>query len=61
MKTTPAALHVPELADEPGFIHGFSTLLVGSVGLKHAPDRAAVMACTPSVRADRLNSTGPSR
>ena len=35
---------VPELADEPGFVHGFSTLAVGSVGLKHAPDPAPVLA-----------------
>ena len=35
---------VPELADEPGFVHGFSTLAVGSVGLKHAPDPAPVTA-----------------
>ena len=35
---------VPELADEPGFIHGFSTLAVGSVGLKHAPDPAPILA-----------------
>jgi len=42
--TTPAALHVPELADEPGFVHGFSTLVLGSVGLKHAPDPAPVLA-----------------
>lgn len=42
MKTIPAALHIPELADEPGFVHGFSTLAVGSVGLKHATDKAAV-------------------
>jgi len=42
--TTPAALHVPELADEPGFVHGFSTLAIGSVGLKHAPDPAPVLA-----------------
>lgn len=44
MRTTPAALHIPELADEPGFVHGFSTLAVGSVGLKHAPDPGPVMA-----------------
>lgn len=44
MKTIPAALHVPELADEPGFAHGFSTVLLGSVGLKHAPDPAPVLA-----------------
>ena len=34
---------VPELADEPGFVHGFSTLAVGSVGLKHAPDPTPVL------------------
>jgi YfiH family protein len=43
MTTTPAALHVPELADEPGLVHGFSTLAIGSVGLKHAPDPAPVL------------------
>jgi YfiH family protein len=43
MRTTPAALHVPELADEPGLVHGFSTVALGSVGLKHATDRAAVL------------------
>ena len=35
-------LHVPELADEPGFVHGFSTTAIGSVGLKHAADPAPV-------------------
>jgi len=44
MTTTPAALHVPELADEPGLVHGFSTLALGSVGLKHAPDPEPVLA-----------------
>ncbi len=44
MRTIPAALHIPELADEPGLVHGFSTLAVGSVGLKHAPDPAPVLA-----------------
>jgi polyphenol oxidase len=44
MRTTPAALHVPELADEPGLVHGFSTVALGSVGLKHATDRDAVLA-----------------
>ncbi|HET7419347.1 MAG TPA: polyphenol oxidase family protein [Candidatus Dormibacteraeota bacterium] len=43
MRTTPAALHVPELADEPGLVHGFSTVALGSVGLKNAPDRDAVL------------------
>lgn len=41
---TPAALHIPELADEPGLIHGFSTVAIGSVSLKHATDPAAVLA-----------------
>lgn len=44
MTTTPAALYVPELADEPGLVHGFSTVALGSVGLKHAPDPARVLA-----------------
>jgi YfiH family protein len=44
VSTTPAALHVPELADEPGLVHGFSTLALGSVGFKHAPDPAPVLA-----------------
>ena len=43
MSTTPAALHVPELADEPGLVHGFSTVAIGSVGLKHATDTDAVL------------------
>ena len=43
MRTTPAALHVPELADEPGLVHGFSTVALGSVGLTHATDREAVL------------------
>jgi YfiH family protein len=44
LRTTPAALHIPELADEPGFTHGFSTVALGSVGLKYAADRDAVLA-----------------
>jgi YfiH family protein len=44
VKTIPAALHVPELADEPGLVHGFSTLVLGSVGLKHAPDPDPILA-----------------
>jgi YfiH family protein len=43
VRTIPAVLHVPELADEPGLVHGFSTTLLGSVGLTHAPDRTAVI------------------
>src|SRR5437899_11207294 len=34
---------VPELADEPGLIHGFSTVLLGSVGLTHAPEPEPVL------------------
>src|SRR5207245_4361745 len=34
---------IPELADEPGLVHGFSTMAVGSVGLKHAPDPGPVL------------------
>jgi YfiH family protein len=44
MRTTPAALHVPELADETGLVHGFSTVALGSVGLKNATDRDAILA-----------------
>ncbi|HYL08533.1 MAG TPA: laccase domain-containing protein, partial [Candidatus Udaeobacter sp.] len=43
MRTIPAVLHIPELADEPGLVHGFSTVLLGSVGLTHATDRSAVL------------------
>lgn len=42
MTTTPALLQVRELAAEPGLIHGFSTLELGSVGLTHSLDPAAV-------------------
>jgi YfiH family protein len=34
---------VLELADEPGLVHGFSTIAVGSVGLKHAADPTPVL------------------
>lgn len=34
---------MPELADEPGLVHGFSTVALGTVGLKHAADRDAVL------------------
>jgi len=44
VSTTPATLQVPELADEPGFVHGFSTVAIGSVGLRHAPDPGPVLA-----------------
>jgi polyphenol oxidase len=37
-------LKIPELETESGFVHGFSTLLLGSVGLSHAPDPEPVLA-----------------
>jgi YfiH family protein len=40
----PALLQLPELAEEPHLVHGFSTLELGSVGLKKAPDSDAVHA-----------------
>src|SRR5436305_13845762 len=48
--STPAVLHVPELADEPAFVHGFSTVAIGSVGLSHAPDPAPVLASRETCR-----------
>ncbi len=40
----PRVLSIPELLAEPGLVHGFSTLEVGSLGLTHAPDPAVVHA-----------------
>jgi YfiH family protein len=37
-------LTIPELDAAPGLVHGFSTLVLGNVGLTHAPDPAPVMA-----------------
>ena len=37
-------LRIPELADAPGLVHGFSTIAFGSVGLTHAPDPNPVLA-----------------
>jgi polyphenol oxidase len=42
MTAVQAMLHVEGLTSEYGLIHGFSTLEIGSVGLTHAPDPAAV-------------------
>jgi len=39
---TPRTLQIPELAGEPGLVHGFSTLELGSVGLTHTKDPASV-------------------
>ncbi len=38
----PRVLQIRELAGEPGLVHGFSTLEIGSLGLTHASDPAAV-------------------
>jgi YfiH family protein len=40
---TPLVLRIPEL-DDPAFIHGFSTIALGTVGLTHAPDPIPVLA-----------------
>ena len=40
---TPQVLGIQEL-DDPAFVHGFSTIALGSVGLTHAPDPAPVLA-----------------
>jgi hypothetical protein len=37
-------LKIPELESESGLVHGFSTLLIGNVGLSHAPDPEPVLA-----------------
>jgi polyphenol oxidase len=40
---TPLVLRILEL-DDPAFVHGFSTIVLGSVGLTHAPDPVPVLA-----------------
>jgi YfiH family protein len=44
MAVVSLVLKIPALESEPGFLHGFSTLALGSVGLSHAPDPAPVLA-----------------
>jgi hypothetical protein len=44
MAVAASVLTIPELASEPGLLHGFSTLVLGSVGLSHAPDPEPVLA-----------------
>lgn len=41
---TPQVLKIHALDGEPGFVHGFSTVALGSVGLTHAPDPVPVLA-----------------
>jgi YfiH family protein len=44
MAVSSRVLTIPELESEAGFLHGFSTMLLGSVGLSHAPDPAPILA-----------------
>jgi YfiH family protein len=42
--STPQVLTIPAFDDEPGLVHGFSTSVLGTMGLTHAPDPDAVLA-----------------
>jgi polyphenol oxidase len=44
MAVAARVLTIPELESETGLLHGFSTLLLGNVGLSHAPDPEPVLA-----------------
>jgi YfiH family protein len=44
MAVSSRVLMIPELESEPGLLHGFSTMVLGNVGLSHAPDPAPVLA-----------------
>jgi hypothetical protein len=44
VEDTPSVLTIPALDAEAGLLHGFSTGLLGSVGLSHAPDPVPVLA-----------------
>jgi hypothetical protein len=44
MAVSARVLRIPELELEPGLLHGFSTLVIGNVGLSHAPDPEPVLA-----------------
>jgi purine-nucleoside/S-methyl-5'-thioadenosine phosphorylase / adenosine deaminase len=43
MAVVARVLKIPALESETGFLHGFSTLALGNVGLSHAPDPAPVL------------------
>jgi YfiH family protein len=43
MAVAARVLTIPALESEPGLLHGFSTLLIGNVGLSHAPDPEPVL------------------
>ena len=44
MSAVPQVLTIPALEAEPGLVHGFSTISLGTMGLTQAPDPEAVMA-----------------
>lgn len=44
MAAAARVLKIPELESEAGLVHGFSTLVLGSVGLSHAPDPEPILA-----------------
>jgi polyphenol oxidase len=44
MAVASRVLRIPELETETGLLHGFSTLMIGNVGLSHAPDPEPVLA-----------------
>jgi polyphenol oxidase len=44
MAVAARVLKIPELESEHGLLHGFSTLVLGSVGLSHAPDPEPILA-----------------
>lgn len=44
MSATPQVLRIQALEAEPGLVHGFSTISLGTMGLTRAPDPTAVMA-----------------
>jgi YfiH family protein len=43
MSVKPDVLKIPALETEPGLVHGFSTSVLGSLGLTHAPDPIPVL------------------
>lgn len=64
MEDRPQVLTIPELDAEAGLVHGFSTGLLGSVGLAHAPDPVPVLASRRAfaralgLDSDHLTTTG---
>jgi hypothetical protein len=64
MAVAARVLKIPGLDSEPGLLHGFSTLMIGNVGLSHAPDPLPVLAArrdfarTLGVQAEPLTVLG---